>query len=56
MQWKTRKQIKEGIQQSFVQIQASFKTKITNILIFKEEIAPIVQATAASHIAGKFSS
>ena len=38
------------------QHRASFKTKITNILIFKEEVRPIVQATAASHIAGKFSS
>ena len=35
------------------QQRASFKTKITNI---KEEVGPIVQATTASHIAGKFSS
>jgi len=38
------------------QHRAPFKTKTTNILVFKEEIAPIVQETAASHLAGKFSS
>lgn len=38
------------------QHRASFKTKTTNILIFKEEIAPIVQGTTASPLAGKFSS
>lgn len=35
------------------QHRASFKTKIINVLIFKEEIAPIVQTAVTSHIAGK---